>query len=159
MTVRVAARALLYNKSAESGLVGQVFREDENKRFVFFSRITVPLVDYANEYTRFAEELSNAEPGNYFMQLLLPNGKVMTKDFEITPDKPTPLVFDLPHKGPANGQPCTRWQGNSPKKRGRQRYLPDHNQKNRRVMPNWLKTLKTDIPLAYWHLMGARQEA
>lgn len=100
MTVQVAARALLYKKFADSGLTGQVFREDEKKGFVFVSRITVPIVDYSSDYTRVAEELSNAEPGRYFLQLLLPNGKVITEDFEIKPDKATQLVFYLPHEGP-----------------------------------------------------------
>ena len=100
MTVKVVARALLYQKFADSGLIGQVFREDEKKGLVFVCRITVPIVDYSSDYTRVAKELSNAEAGRYFLQLLLPNGKVITKDFEIKPEKATQLVIHLPHEGP-----------------------------------------------------------
>ncbi len=100
MTVKITARALLYDKSADSGLSGQVFREDQAKGVVFVNRITVPIVDYASESIQDARELSNAEPGKYFLQLLLPNGKTITRNFEITPEKSTKLVIDLPHEGP-----------------------------------------------------------
>ncbi|MBW1799849.1 MAG: hypothetical protein JRJ85_03885 [Deltaproteobacteria bacterium] len=100
MTLRVAAKALLYEKYAESGLVGQVFRQDADKGISYISDITVPIVDYANDYKREARELAKAEAGNYLLQLSLPNGDIRTERFEIKPDEPTDLVIVLPHEGP-----------------------------------------------------------
>lgn len=99
MTVQIIAKALLYDKSAESGLAGQVFKEDEKKRPLFISRITVPMVDYASDYTHGSDELSDAEPGHYILQLMLPNGNIITKDFEIKQGKTTEVDIEVPHEG------------------------------------------------------------
>lgn len=100
MNVQVAAKALLYEKVAEKGLTGDVFCMTGGKGTVFVSRITVPIVDYGSDYTRYANELADAEPGKYFLQLFLPSGRVITKNFEILPDKTTQVIIELPHEGP-----------------------------------------------------------
>jgi len=100
MNVQVAAKALLYGKAAEKGLTGDVFCMTGEKGAVFVSRITVPIVDYSSNYTRGVHQLANAGPGNYFLQLFLPSGRVITTDFEIISDKPTQVIIELPHEGP-----------------------------------------------------------
>lgn len=100
MTVKIAVRALLYNKSAASGLIGQIFRENKNKELMFFNRITVPIIDYGSNYTQTINELSSAEPGDYYLQLLLPDGNVLSKKFTIEKNKAAQIIIDLPHEGP-----------------------------------------------------------
>jgi len=100
MTVSVTARALLYDKSAEIALVGSVFRQDDKRGDVFVSDILLPMVDYKEDYTRLVHELDEAEPGNYLLQLRLPNGKTKTTNFEISPDRDTQIILDVPHEGP-----------------------------------------------------------
>ncbi len=100
MTVFAAAKALLYEKYADTGLVGQVFREDGPERIVYVADVTVPIVDYGSDHTRGLDALDDAPAGDYFLQLSIPNGDVVTKKFSIAPDTDTPVVISLPHEGP-----------------------------------------------------------
>lgn len=100
MTIRVAARAFLQNKQSDSGLVGQIFREDGQKDITYIDDITVPIVDYASDYTRPIDKLKELATGNYFLQLSLPSGDLLTQKFSIEPDKDTCIVVDIPHEGP-----------------------------------------------------------
>lgn len=100
MKVRMAVKALLYDKFSDLGLLGQVFYQDKAKGDVYICNISLPMVDYASERMRIVTELSDAKPGKYLLQISLANGDVMTEDFEIMENKDTELVVTLPHEGP-----------------------------------------------------------
>ncbi len=100
MTVSMVARALLPGKSSDSGLVGPVFREEGPERIVYETDVTVPIVDYASDHTRRLKELDDLPPGDYFLQLSLPNGDMVTEGFSIVPHTDTQVVISLPHEGP-----------------------------------------------------------
>ena len=100
MSVSIAARALLYDRQAEAGLVGSVFRQDKKKGAVFIDRVTVPIHDYTSDRFERIRALDNAENGSYLVQISLPNGEVKTESFEITEGKDTKLAIDIPHEGP-----------------------------------------------------------
>ena len=100
MSVSMAARALLYHRRADSGLVGTVYRQDPKKGAVFVDRVTVPIVDYASDELGRIPALDNAESGRYLVQLALPNGEVKTEGFDIIKGTDTKLIVDIPHEGP-----------------------------------------------------------
>ncbi|MCU7924474.1 MAG: hypothetical protein KZQ88_17425 [Candidatus Thiodiazotropha sp. (ex Dulcina madagascariensis)] len=100
MSVSIAAKALLYDRQADSGLVGTLFRQDENKGAVFVDRVTVPIVDYASDRVDRTGALDGVEDGSYLVQLALPNGEIMTEGFEVVQGEDTKLVVVIPHDGP-----------------------------------------------------------
>jgi len=101
MSVSMAARALLYHKRADAGLVGSVYREDADKGVVFVDRVTVPMVDWGSERADHIRALDGAASGRYLLQLALPDGRIVTENFEIVADKNTEVVVRVPHEGPA----------------------------------------------------------
>ena len=100
MSVNVSARALLFDKSAEDGLVASVFRQDDSKGDVFVCDVVLPIIDYSEDYAHPIDELKGAEPGKYTLQLNLPSGDIQTTNFNIKKDTSTDLLIDLPHEGP-----------------------------------------------------------
>lgn len=100
MTVHIAAKALLSDKFSQSGLVGQIFCEEGPDNITFVTDITVPIVDYSSNFTQRLHALDNAPAGDYFLQLSLPNGDVVTEMFSNEPDKKTEVIINLPHEGP-----------------------------------------------------------
>ncbi|MBD8527426.1 hypothetical protein [Pseudomarimonas arenosa] len=100
MSVKMAARALLFQREAEAGLVGSVYRQAPQGP-VFVSKITVPMVDWSSSRREQIDPLRNAEAGHYLLQLTLPDGKIASESFEIASGRDTEVVVDVPHEGPA----------------------------------------------------------
>lgn len=100
MTVKIAAKALLSDKGSKSGLVGQLFCEEGPDNITYLANVKVPIVDYSNSFTRRVDALDDAPAGDYYLQLSLPNGDVVTKRFSNEPDKETEVIIRLPHEGP-----------------------------------------------------------
>jgi hypothetical protein len=98
MSVQIAARALLAKRQASLGLVGSVFRRDGKHRDQFVTDIRVPMVDYASDFTQ--QKLEGLEAGKYLIQVSLPNGGIITQQFEIRAGENTKLIIDVPHEGP-----------------------------------------------------------
>ena len=95
MTVSVAARALLYDRQAEAGLIGRIFRQDPEKGLRFVEEVTVPITDYTSDSTERLPSMDSAEAGKYLFQLSLPNGEVMTESFEVAEGKATEVVLEV----------------------------------------------------------------
>ncbi|WP_293646934.1 hypothetical protein [Thiolapillus sp.] len=98
MSIHVAARALLYERQARKGLMGSVFFRGEEQQTRFVADIRVPLVDHASQYTE--ETLQDIVPGEYLIQLSLPNGGVITQNFTVQAGEDTRVIITIPHEGP-----------------------------------------------------------
>lgn len=99
MSIKVAAQALLYRQPrAQHGLTASIHRQEKDGKSRFVTDITVPLVDYGSDYK--LEELGDLKPGRYVIQTALPNGRVLTRSFDIEPGKATEVVLHVPHEGP-----------------------------------------------------------
>jgi hypothetical protein len=98
VSVRIAARALLYDRHAARGLVGSVFRREGDRRDRFVTDVSLPMVDYTSDHTQ--PELEDLESGDYLIQISLPNGRVVTRQFGVQKGADTKVVVDIPHEGP-----------------------------------------------------------
>lgn len=100
MSVSIAARALLNDRQADSGLVGSIYRFDPMKGAVYVSRVTVPIVDFTSNRVDRIQVLDGAGSGRYMLQLTLPDGQALTENFDIREGEDTKVVVNLPHTGP-----------------------------------------------------------
>ncbi len=98
MSIHVAAKAILYEREARKGLIGSVFFRGEAQQNRFVADIRVPLVDHANSYTE--EKLPDIAPGKYLIQLSLPDGQMITRNFSVEEGEDTEVIISLPHAGP-----------------------------------------------------------
>ena len=100
MSVAMAARALLYNRQADAGLVGTIYRHDPVRGATYVDRVTIPMVDFGSPRLDRIRALDQAEAGRYMVQLTLPDGKVVTQDFDIVEGEESEVTIDVPHTGP-----------------------------------------------------------
>lgn len=100
MSVSIAARAFVEQRQAEAGLIGRVFRQDPKRGLVFIDQVKVPITNYGSDHVSRMASLEAADSGRYLLQLSLPNGQVMTENFDVSRGKETKLVVNLPHEGP-----------------------------------------------------------
>lgn len=96
MNVEIKAIANLESESAQSGLTAQLFREADNAKIQFLSSFVVPIQARGNVPGKKVD----IEAGKYLLQILLPDGQTLTKDFEVEPIGQQEIVIDLPHEGP-----------------------------------------------------------
>ncbi len=100
MSVAMAAKALLYGRQADAGLVGTVYRHDPVRGATYVDRVTIPMVDFTNPRLDRIQALDQAEAGRYMVQLTLPDGKVVTQDFDIVEGEESEVTIEVPHTGP-----------------------------------------------------------
>ncbi len=98
MSIHVAARAILYQRKARKGLIGSVFSREDKQQNRFIADIRVPLVDHVNPYTE--EKLPDIAPGDYLMQLSLPDGQMITQNFSVPEGKDAEVIVTIPRAGP-----------------------------------------------------------
>jgi hypothetical protein len=96
----MAARALLDGRESEAGLIGRIYKEDGENGLVFVAQSPVAITDYGSTRLEPVPALNGATPGQYLLQLLLPNGKVIRRPFEIRRGKDTEVDVSLPHEAP-----------------------------------------------------------
>lgn len=100
MSVSVAARAVLFDRQSEAGLLGRIYRQDPERGPVFVAETPIAITDHVSSRLDRVPALDGAEAGRYLLQVLLPNGRVVSQPFEIEAGKSTSVEVDLPHEGP-----------------------------------------------------------
>lgn len=99
MSIAMALQTPHVETNCEAKLIAQVFRQDEQLGEQFVMDIQIPLVHMDNNTDELSiDELESLEPGQYLLQVSLPNGDIITKGFRVRANKDTELLIDLPQQ-------------------------------------------------------------
>jgi len=98
MSVKITARAMVYNRHTSRGLIASIYWRDIVRKDSYIGDYHIPLSDQVSTVT--SPIINDLETGKYLLQLVLPDGRVITQNFEVNDDENTELVIELPHDGP-----------------------------------------------------------